>query len=723
MSVNSAAADAAGDVERRAARWWARMRDRAVVTLAAERDRLFLWLPVFLGAGIIGYFSLPYEPPSVFGWCFAALCTALCVAMRRQPAWALVCVACLATTLGFLAGQVRTAWVAAPRLAAPLGPVTVTGMVTSVEPSGSAWRVLVSDPSIVGLTSDRTPHRLRVSVRGIPPEPGDRVRLRARLLPPPTPAVPGGFDFQRQSWFAGLGAVGYALGRVEILAPRAEGGFAEAVASVRHGIDRRILAVLDGDRGSLANALVTGLRGGVSEETIAAMRDSGLAHLLAISGLHMSLVAGFVFFVVRAGLAAIPSLALRWQTRKLAAVVALLFAGGYLLLSGATVPTQRAFVMLTLALAAILADRLEMSMRPIAFAALIVLVLTPEAVLGPSFQLSFAAVVTLVAAYEALKRRRERRAAAGLPPASRWLSYPGGLIFTSVVAAVATAPFAAYHFNQAALYSVAANLVAVPVTGLWVMPCGIVALLAMPISLEALPLRAMAVGLDVITWVARETASWPGSALRGVIMPPSGMAAVAVGGLWLCLWRTGWRLAGLPAVVAGLAMASLAAPPDILLSQDGRLVAVRDADTLLLTSLRAAGFERENWMRQTGADVAEAWPEHASESGAMRCDITACLYRRSGRTVAFIRHEDAMDTDCANADLVVLLAPISSRLANRRCNGPRLLRHRDLRSEGAHAIWLSPAGVTVETVRGRRGDRPWTKAGQAGDPDASADDQ
>ncbi len=442
----------------------------------------------------------------------------------------------------------------------------------------------------------------------------------------------------------------------------------------------------------------------------------------------MSLVTGFVFFVVRAGLAAIPSLALRWQTRKLAAVVALLSAGGYLLLSGATVPTQRAFVMLMLALAAILADRLEMSMRPIAFAALIVLVLTPEAVLGPSFQLSFAAVVALVAAYEALKRRRERRAAAGLPPVSRWLSYPGGLIFTSVVAAAATAPFAAYHFNQAALYSVAANLVAVPVTGLWVMPCGIVALLAMPTGLEALPLRAMAVGLDMITWVARETASWPGSAVRGVIMPPAGMAAVAVGGLWLCLWRTGWRFAGVPAIVAGLAMASTVAPPDMLLSQDGRLAAVRDADgALLVTSLRAAGFERENWMRHTGADVAEIWPAHASDGGAMRCDVTACLYSRSGRTVAFIRHEDAMDTDCAKADLVVLLAPISSRLADRRCGGPRLLRHRDLRSEGAHAIWLSPAGVTVETVRGRRGDRPWMNAGQTvglpANPAAGEDDQ
>src|SRR5690606_21526637 len=273
-------------------------------------------------------------------------------------------------------------------------------------------------------------------------------------------------------------------------------------------------------RSALASALITGMRGAVPEEIDAAMRNSGLAHLLSISGLHLSLVAGLVFFVVRAGLALVPPLALRWQTRKLAAAVALLVAGFYLLLSGAAVPTQRSFIMLAFGLGAILADRLQVSMRPVALAALAVMVLSPESVLGPSFQLSFGAVIALVAAYEAAGQWRARRRQAGLPPFPLVVSYPAGLAFTSLVATVATTPIGIHHFHQAALYAIPANMIAVPVTGAWVMPWGMVGVLAMPFGAEQLPFRAMALGIDLVVWAAFETASWPGAVTAGLIMPP-----------------------------------------------------------------------------------------------------------------------------------------------------------------------------------------------------------
>lgn len=368
--------------------------------------------------------------------------------------------------------------------------------------------------------------------------------------------------------------------------------------------------------------------------------------------------------------------------------------------------------MLAIALAAILADRLEVSMRPIALAALAVMAVAPETVAGPSFQLSFAAVVALVAVYETLRRRAERRARARVLPVGRFLAYPAGLLLTSVVATVATLPFAVYHFNQAALYAVAANLVAVPATGLWVMPAGLVALLAMPFGLEAVPLELMARGIDVIVWAARETASWPGAVVAGLVPSGPAVAVVAVGGLWLCLWRSGLRLAGVPIIAMGVAAALWVEPPAVFLSGDGKLAGARDADgTLLMSSMRSGAFERAAWMRHAGAARAAAWPGTASggvsAGGAMRCDVAGCLYRRNGRSVLFLLHEEAVAADCPGADLVVVRAPISSRLLARHCVGVTMIRHADLRREGAHTLTLGSAGIDVATVAGGRGRRPW----------------
>src|SRR5690606_36586538 len=298
-------------------------------------------------------------------------------------------------------------------------------------------------------------------------------------------------------------------------------------------IDRRIHLSIAGSetgdaRSALASALVTGMRGAVPDDINAAMRNSGLAHLLSISGLHLSLVAGLVFFVVRAGLALVPALALRWQTRKLAAADALVISGLYLLLSGAEVPTQRSFIMLAFGLGAILVDRLYVSMLPVALAALAVIMLTPEAVLGPSFQLSFGAVSALVAAYEAAGEWRARRRKAGIVPMPLAVAYPAGLAFTSLVATLATTPLGVHHFHQAALYAIPANMIAVPITGAWVMPWGMAGLLAMPFGAEELPFRAMAVGIDLVAWTAEETASWPGAVAQGLIMPSSGLALLGL---------------------------------------------------------------------------------------------------------------------------------------------------------------------------------------------------
>jgi competence protein ComEC len=684
--------------------------------LEAERERWLLWLPVVFGAGIGLYFALPAEPPL---WLGAAGLGALALSgslVRRRPGWWLLLIAVFVFAAGFAAAQLRTHIVAAPVLEKERGSALVTGEVLSVEPRAGGGRVLLQRLEIAGLDPAATPAQARVRLTLREPGgfvPGDRIRLRAVLRPPPEPAAPGAFDFARRAYFQRLGAVGYAVGHAERLDRGARArGFAEGWrlwwAGLRDTIARRVLAALPDAPGALAAALMTGERGAIPESVIQAIRDSGLAHLLAISGLHMGLVAGLLFFALRALFALVPALALRQPIKKWAAAAAVCGAFAYLCLVGAPVPTQRAFLMVSIVLLAVILDRSALSLRLVAWAAFAVLLIAPESLLSASFQMSFAAVTGLVAGYEALGARG-RRAVAERGPAARFALYLGGVALTSVIAIAATAPFAVYHFNRMAWYGLAANLVAVPLTGFWIMPWALVAFALLPFGLEALALAPMGWGLSAVIAVAETIAGLPGAVQPVKALPAAGLLLVVAGGLWLCLWRRPWRLAGAALVLAGLTSTALVRPPDLLASGDGRLLAVRGPDgALWLSSTRRARFTAETWLRRAGLAEAEVWPRGAAAAagGALSCDPLGCIYRAEGQVVALALDGRALAEDCRGATVLISLEPLSRRA----CPGPRVLIDRfDLWREGSHALWLSPAGPRVETVAQARGRRPWVR--------------
>ena len=456
--------------------------DRLLATLFAERDRWPLWIPVAMGIGIAGYFALPVEPAPWIG---------------------VAAVAALALSGGFAAAQFRTAWVAAPVLEKEIRPAYVSGRVVASEIRVSGRRLVLDNVRISGLAADATPATVRVTLRGsgfAAFGPGQWVELRGALSPPPEPSAPGAYHFARQAYFSRLGGVGFAFGSATVVEPPAGhggDGMAVAVGELRQSVTERVLAGLSGQAGAVAAALLTGERGAIHKDVLAAMRDAGLAHLLAISGLHIGLVAGILFFVSRALLAL-------WEP-----VVALAGTAFYLLLSGATTPTQRAFLMGGLVIVAILLDRTGISLRSVAWAAVAVLLVQPESLLGASFQMSFAAVVALVAGFEWYNLRRGWRA--NQTPPKRILNYLTGVVLATLIAGLATAPFAAYNFNRLADYGLAANLLSVPMTALWIMPWGVASLALMPFGLEALALTPMGWGIDGVIAVAREVASWPGA--------------------------------------------------------------------------------------------------------------------------------------------------------------------------------------------------------------------
>ncbi len=678
-----------------------------VGSLVAERDRWPLWLPVFLGAGVALYFALPVEP---LPWPGLALCAAAfaasIVARRRDgPRWAFLAVAVAA--LGFSAACLRSREVAAPILARATGALPIQGRVIQVQVKAGGWQRVTLD-RLGGPIPRPLPKRVRISFRPGWPRVrvGRRIEVRATLIPPPRPVMPGAYDFPRQAWFLKLGAVGMALGPARSVA----GGdtppaWELALNRLRQTIGDRVRAGLPGTDGTVAAAIVTGDTHAIPPAILAAYRNSGLAHILVIAGLHMGLVAALVFFLVRGGLALIPPLALRFPIKKWAAAAALLVSGFYLLLAGIPVPATRAFLMAALVLAAVMLDRRAVSMRLWALAAAVILLVEPEALVGASFQMSFAAVAALIATYEIMGPRLAglRRAYGGK------LAYVfheiAGLALTSFAAGGATMVYAIYHFNSIALWQVAANVMAVPLVGVAVMPFAVASLALMPFGLERLALTPLGWGIGAVTRVAVWVSHWPHAVVPAPVLPVGGLILFSLGGLWLCLWRKKWRRWGLAAMVAGLLPMAFWRPPDILVDSHGASFGVRMADGALLVS-GGGRMLKDIWGRRAGPLAPGRWPRWGkSGDGRLICDPDWCLYREAGRRVAFVRKRAGVKAACADSALVISAVPIRRRI----CAGGGVVIDRfSLWRHGARAIWLESDGIRVASAATWQGDRPWS---------------
>ena len=679
--------------------------------VVADRERWALWLPVALGSGVAAYFALPIEPRPWAGAVLTLLAAAFLTFGRPRPGPRMVIFALVAASLGFTAAQVRTANVDTPILSDEIGPVRLVGTVVATEElPANAIRAVIGEPTIEDVAPEHTPRRVRIRLNPADrPAIGARIDVLAVLKGPSGPAEPGAFDFRRWAFYREIGAVGFALGRIRPMDDPPDTRFALRLERTRTAIAQRIDRAIDDEQASaIAVALLTGKRGGISEATYGSLRDAGLAHLLAISGLHLGLVAGIVFFSVRLVLASSETLALRWPIKKWAAGTAMIASFAYMVVVGATIPTQRAFLMTGIVLLAVMVDRTAISMRLVAWAAAVVLILRPDSLTGASFQMSFAAVIALVAAYEIVS---PRLAATDGSIGPGWVRGPalylGGVGLSTVIATAATAPFALFHFQRLATYGVISNLVAVPLTAFCIMPSGLVAYLLMPLGLEALPLTVMAWGIKSLLALAQAASAWPGAALLVPAIPTWGLAMAVGGGLWLCLWRQPIRLIGIVAILIGLAGVFAVQRPDILADGRGRLMAVRLPDRALsVSTLRANRFEREIWLRRNGQVDAQTWVDAGADAGgALVCDGLGCLYRRNGWMVALVRDPMALADDCIEADALVAAVPVP-----RGCGAGVVVDRFDLWRYGPHVLYLHGDGITVRNVAEDVGARPWAVA-------------
>lgn len=676
---------------------------------AATVPRWALWVPVLFAVGIAVYFELPVEPPPPVAGLLALALGGALAAARLWPRGDLMFLALATILAGVLAAWLATWRVAAPVLA-ETGWHDIDGRVVDISRTGAGARLILDDVRLGTVPSAATPARVRVRVHRPPPglRAGDRLRGRARLAPPPPPVMPGAFDFQRNAFFAGIGATGVMIGAPTRIAG-AGAGWGTAIADLRARAAHRIADRLPGPVGGVAAALLVGQRGAIPPPVLDQIRAAGLAHLLAISGLHMGLVTGFVFFLLRAVMALLPPLALRWPIKKFAALGALAAAATYLALSGAAAPAERAFVMVTVALVAVVLDRVALSLRSLALAAVVVLALSPAALLGPSFQMSFAAAIALVALFEGPWTARLRRRGEGLSGLTAIARYGLMVAVSSLIAGLATAPFVAYHFHAVSVVGVLANLLAVPLTALWIMPAGVLALAVMPLGGDGPILDAMGWGIAAVLWWAETIAAWPRAQVTVGALGGDGLILFALGALWALLWRGRRRWGGVVAALVGLTWASAQPPPDILVSGDGRLAAVRLAGTrhaIAVSSATAGRFTRERWRLALGLK-ADQVAKFRSAAPAIDCDDLGCVFRGETTLVAFSETPAGQAEDCAFADIL-----ISPRFPVwRGCDSPRLvLDADDFKRAGAHAIWLSDGEIIVRNVAAGRGRRPWVGA-------------
>ena len=629
-----------------------------------------------------------------------------------------LCALIAAAGLGAIAAQLRTASVAQPAITTSEEPRAVEGWVVANETNDNGPRLRLLVRSIDGVNDPPRYVRVSVAEAGLL-TPGRAARCFGIIGPPAGPMAPGAYDFARRAYFERLGATGFSFGRCrpENFEPPPNWLDRQRLrlAAMRSDLSAAIQDAAPGRGGAIAAALISGDRSAIDRETNEILFNAGLGHLLSVSGIHMSIVGGLVFALLLWTFSLVSPLALRFPVKKLAAIGALFAVLAYLIVSGINVPALRSFIMAAVAFGAILLDRPAISMRGLGLAAFIVVLIFPESVLEPGFQMSFAATMALVALFEILKRAPHEPALPAPGPmigAMQWaVKGVGGVILIAFVAGLATDPFAIYHFQRFALYSLPANLLAEPILSFLVAPAAIIAAVLTPFGLGEPALQAMASGLDLIAAIGQTFGDRP-EAIRAVPKPSDAAFLLCAFALtWACLWRGALRLFGVPLFLASVALYVATPPPVAAFDADLRAIYVREPDrwTLLAGSGRST-YARERLGAMLGLTPAET--ERLAPPEA--CGETFCQWRTTQRAIFFVRDAGALDRACAPRAIVIAETETSADYAT-RCQLAALITRESIAQLGGATITETPLGPRIGRAWPPEISRPWTPKASAGE--------
>lgn len=671
----------------------------AAAWLLAPQDPLWWWGAGGLLLGGAAAALVSFWPGRADAWLMGA---------RRALAGLLALAA--AAGFGAVAADMRTRAVAQPSLTLTDAPLAVEGWVVANDASDNGPRLRLLVRGIEGVTAPPRYVRFAVSEAGLL-TPGRAARCYGVLGAPAGPLAPGAYDFARRAYFERLAATGFAYGRCRPAAfgepPRWLDRMRLRLAALRADLTAIIFAAAPGRGGAIAAALVTGDRSAIDADTNAALRDSGLGHLLSVSGIHMGVVGGLVFAMVLRALSLISPIALRFPVKKIAAVSALIVLAAYLVISGTSVPALRSFVMACVAFGAILLDRPAISMRGLALAAAIVVLIFPESVLEPGFQMSFAATMALVALFEIMKRAPDEPSLPTPGPLIGALQATtrgiGGVLLISFVAGVATDPFAIYHFQRVAVYALPSNLIAAPIMSFLVAPMAAAAALLAPFGLADPALELMASALDLIAAVGQTFGARP-EAVRALPRPPDVAFVLCVLALLCaCLWRGGLRWLGAPILAASVALYLTAPRPVAAFDAELRAIFVRDGERWTLVSARGTStYARDKLGMMLGLGPSEVEQLASPET----CGESKCTWQAGAARVLFFRGVENANLTCDQNDIVILDADRSVLPEN--CRPRALIDHGVLATQGGSLIYSTGGALRLEHAIGPHVRRPWT---------------
>lgn len=665
-----------------------------------NKSRWFLWWPVGMGMGISFYFSLSHEPTLILAlilFFISFLGTIVTFFFWRSHVIPfLLTLALLSPAIGFLSAKIRTGMLATQFLLTKIENAKVTGRIVDIEEQPNRHRLTLD--GLIFPEETPTLHKIRLSLpiaRSLNATIGDRISCLASLLPLSDPVSLDGYNFRRQAYFQGISAIGRIKGSVQVIEKQDTRLW---LATARYHLTQIIRHHLPGQTGEIAAALITGDRSGIDPEIRQAFTDAGLAHILAISGLHLTLVAGLVFLVFRRTLALIPYFAENYPIKKWAATLVVIATFAYLAISGFGIPGQRAFVMITIVMMGILLDRNPLSMRLVAIAASLILLIRPESLISASFQLSFAAVVGLIAAYEG-----------GWSPLRQWsleggyhrrfIAYGTGLIATTLIATLATTPYTIAIFNRFTLQTIIGNFLAIPLTSILIMPTATLSVLSLSFGGCDLFFRILSFGLGYLIHIAKTVSSWPGAAIVVSTPPAAFLGFITLGGLWICFWKGPWRWGGLIFCGLGCLSLFLQSPATIYAAGDGSVLAYQKDDILYVSNLKRGRFFTDQWMKELGLQHIKEWREPQVKIGSAL--LVHHPYSKP-YTPLYVTKEMC----CAKT-------LITTGYAWRECQQwrhvpPILIDQYTLKRDGTYQAWITKSGIEVISVRKSLGQRPWS---------------
>jgi len=678
-----------------------RLQTTIIQSFFADQSRWFLWWPVGIGTGIAFYFSLTHEPSFIYA--FLPLITSLIGILSVRYFWQdssarffllmIPLCMCFSIFLGFAAAQIRTASIATPFLTMKIDNIHLTGRLEDIEEQPNRRRLTLTDlictnKDVTNLSKIRLTFPLS---QDFPAAIGDRISFLATLLPLGAPTSLAGYNFRRQAYFQGISAIGHIKSPIQVIKHQEKRLW---LTTQRYHLTQAIRQHLSDQEAEIAAALITGDRSGILPSIRQEFTDAGLAHILAISGLHLTIVAGITFFLFRRSLALIPYLAENYPIKKWAALWVIVATFAYLAISGFGIPGQRAFVMITIMMIAILFDRNPLSMRLVAVTGSFILLIRPESLLSASFQLSFAAVIGLIAAYEDGWRHLKQWRLEG-KYCWQLVAYGIGILATTLIATLATTPYIIAIFNRFTLQTLAGNFLAIPLMTLFLMPVATFSVLSLMWGGNLLCFQLFSFSLKCLLQIARTVATWPGAAIIVSTPPPIFIGLITLGGLWICFWKSPWRWAGLILCAFGYSSVFFNFPATIYAAANGIVLAYQKDNVLFVSDLNRGNFFTDQWMKELGLKEKKPWPTQQIKVGPVlllkRQNMPLKISKEMCSAKTFITNGYALQA-CQKWGHIPLL----------------LIDQAILKRDGTYQIWLTKDGVDAKSVLKALGKRPWS---------------